>query len=111
MPDSLRRFSLDGRVTVVTGAASGLGQAIAIGFGEAGASVVAADLPGADFEALAAALDPRRTTVAFVDVTDRVSVEALAEVALGIAGRIDVLVNSAGIGGRSVAEDYPVEMF
>jgi 2-deoxy-D-gluconate 3-dehydrogenase len=110
-PDSraepLRRFSLEGRTAIVTGAGSGLGQAIAVGFAEVGARVVAADLAGADFgpaeRAGAASVE--------VDVSDRASVDRMVATAIADAGRVDILVNSAGIGGRSPAEDYSAELF
>lgn len=103
------RFSLAGRVAVITGAGSGLGQAVAIGFAEAGARVVAADLPGADFAAVRAA-SPEPILAVDVDVTDRDAVDRLAATVLAEFGRADVLVNSAGIGGRSAAEDYPADL-
>jgi NAD(P)-dependent dehydrogenase (short-subunit alcohol dehydrogenase family) len=104
-----QRFSLEGRVAVVTGAGSGLGQAVAVGFAEAGALVVAADLPGSDLEAVAAA-SPTPVLTIEVDVTDRASVERMGAGVMARHGRVDVLVNSAGIGGRGTAEDYPGEL-
>lgn len=91
----------------MTGGASGLGEAIAIGFADAGARVFAADLGGADFGAAEAA----GGTALEVDVTDRASIDRMAESVLATAGRIDILVNSAGIGGRGPAEEYPAELF
>src|SRR3954451_19856711 len=108
-PRGAERFSLAGRVAVVTGAGSGLGQAVAIGFAEVGARVVAADLPGADFAEIEAASEDRMLAVE-VDVTDREAVDQTAATVLADFGRADILVNSAGIGGRSRAEDYPADL-
>ena len=84
---------------VVTGAANGIGKAVANGLAAAGARVLAADLDGAGSEQTAAAIDAAgHTAVAGeVDVTDFPSVQALAELALSRWGRIDALVNCAAI--------------
>jgi len=103
------RFLLVGRVAIVTGAGSGLGRAVAVGLAEVGARVVAADLPGADFAPVQAA-SPDPVLVIEVDVTDRESVDRMGATVLAEFGRVDVLVNSAGIGGRSPAEEYPPEL-
>jgi 3-oxoacyl-[acyl-carrier protein] reductase len=82
--------SLDGRTAVVTGAAQGLGEAIARALHARGASVVVADLNGEGAEGVAASLG-ERVCAAHVDVRNRASVERL----LDDAGRVDVLVNNA----------------
>ena len=99
-------FSLDGRVAVVTGAASGLGEAMARGLAAAGAFVVCADVQGDANRAVAASIGPERAAAVFVDVTDDTAVEALATEAAAITGAIDILVTSAGIGGRGPADRY-----
>jgi 2-dehydro-3-deoxy-D-gluconate 5-dehydrogenase len=104
-------FSLEGRVAVVTGAASGLGRAIAFGFAEAGAFLVAADLPEAPTEELIDELGGKRSVAVAVDVRQRGQVESLIEQVVVSRGGIDVLVNSAGIGGRGSAEEYPEELW
>jgi 3-oxoacyl-[acyl-carrier protein] reductase len=81
---------LDGRTAVVTGAAQGLGEAIARVLHARGASVVVADVNGEGAERVAASL-AERARGAHVDVRDRASVEGL----LDDAGRVDVLVNNA----------------
>jgi NAD(P)-dependent dehydrogenase (short-subunit alcohol dehydrogenase family) len=111
MPGVFALFSLEGRVAVVTGAASGLGRAIAGGFADAGATVVCADLPGGALADAVAEIGPERADAFEVDVTDRARVEELAEHVHAAHGRCDVLVNSAGIGGRSPAADYPDELW
>jgi 3-oxoacyl-[acyl-carrier protein] reductase len=83
----------DGRVALVTGAAQGIGQAIAIGLKQAGATVHVADLDAERVNAFAQANDFTPHTL---DVSDR---KAAADVVNGIlakAGRLDILVNSAG---------------
>lgn len=96
--DTMERFSLDGRVAVVTGGTRGLGEGFARALGEAGASVV---LVGRDVQAAAAVaadLEGRGITVTFVeaDITDRKNVEMVLEATLERFGRVDILVNNAG---------------
>lgn len=104
-------FSLEGRVAIVTGAASGLGRAIASGLAEADAFVVLGDLQGTALEEIADEIGAERGLAVEVDVTSRADVERLVETALTRRGRIDALVNSAGIGGRGAAVDYPLELW
>lgn len=99
---------LQGKVAVVTGAASGIGAALCAGFAAEGMRVVAADIDEGRAAAVAAALPDAR---AFrVDVADAGSVQALADAAFDAYGSVDVLCNNAGVfqGGlsweRSVAD-------
>ena len=85
--------ALDGKVAVVTGAAQGIGRALAEGLAREGARIVVADLKGAE-EAAAAFTDGVGVTA---DVADEASVQRLADEALERCGRIDVLVNNAGL--------------
>jgi NAD(P)-dependent dehydrogenase (short-subunit alcohol dehydrogenase family) len=98
-------FRLDGQTAAVTGAASGLGREIALGFLEAGAQVLAIDR---DLTGLADALtsSPDLTGVE-VDVTDASAVT----VALEGPATLDVLVSAAGIGGWGTTTDYPDEQW
>ena len=89
-------FSLDGKVALVTGAASGIGRATAERYAQAGASVVAADLALEGVEALASELGDRVTAVA-CDVSDAGSADAAVAVAVERFGRLDVLCNIAGV--------------
>jgi 3-oxoacyl-[acyl-carrier protein] reductase len=99
-------FSLDGRVAVITGAASGIGAATARVFAEAGADVVAAWYrpDPHDIEPTRAAVEAagRRCLVVAVDVSDTASVEALVTHAVDELGRLDIVVANAAI-----ARDVP----
>jgi NAD(P)-dependent dehydrogenase (short-subunit alcohol dehydrogenase family) len=109
--DSL--FRLDGRVAVVTGGGSGLGAAMAKGLAQAGARLVVVDANDAGAGSTVGAIENGGGSAQAMscDVTDRQAVEALAERVVGDLGRVDVLVNSAGIAFRSPAEDFPEDEF
>ncbi|OBF37420.1 hypothetical protein A5719_21630 [Mycolicibacterium peregrinum] len=93
-------FDLSGRVAVVTGAAGGLGSAFAAALADAGATVVCADRDGESAERIADELRAigRHAVSVEVDVTSSVATSYMAESTLARFGRIDVLVNNAGIG-------------
>ena len=84
---------MEGKVAVVTGAAQGIGHAIAAGLAAAGARVVVADLHGAE-EAAAAFPDGVGITA---DVADEAAVQRLVDEAVERCGSIDILVNNAGL--------------
>lgn len=89
--------SLGGRTAVVTGAGRGIGYAIARRFIEAGARVVVADVDWERASEAAESLGSERALAAGVDVTDRRSIAALADLVLTEAGGIDIWVNNAGV--------------
>jgi 2-dehydro-3-deoxy-L-rhamnonate dehydrogenase (NAD+) len=95
-------FDLSDRVALVTGAAQGIGLAVAERLAAAGASVVIADVNEKDGEEAARRLVTRGASARFYesDVSDPDSVRQTFETVFDIAGRIDILVNNAGVGGR-----------
>ena len=102
-------WGLEGKTAVVTGAGSGIGQATAAALDRAGMTVIAADLdPDA---AQRTAAEGRAMHAAAVDVRDEQSVIALIGRTREIAGRLDILVNVAGIGSTTATTDTPVEVW
>ncbi len=107
--DPLAAFRFDGQVAAITGAASGIGAAIAMAFARLGARVALLDLDRAGADAVAGRIaEAGGAAKPFpLDVADAAAVAgAFAEIAAGW-GRIDVLVNSAGIAIRRPALDLP----
>jgi NAD(P)-dependent dehydrogenase (short-subunit alcohol dehydrogenase family) len=97
-PDA-RLFDLTGRVAIVTGAARGLGRALAHGLTEHGARVVACDINADGAKATAESIVSAGGTAAsaHVDVADAASCAALVRHATSTFERVDVLVNNAAI--------------
>jgi NAD(P)-dependent dehydrogenase (short-subunit alcohol dehydrogenase family) len=93
------RFDLSGKCAVVIGGTSGLGKAIALGIAEAGADVVAASRRQEETRLVADEIQAlgRRSLGATVDVRDRSSIELLQQKVLDSFGKVDILVNAAGI--------------
>ena len=86
---------LDGRTVVVTGAATGIGQAFDVGCAAQGANVVVADMNAADETVALVERAGGRALAVRVDVADDASTRAMAQAALDRFGRIDGLVNNA----------------
>jgi NAD(P)-dependent dehydrogenase (short-subunit alcohol dehydrogenase family) len=95
----MKRMRLAGKVTVVTGAAVGLGRAVAARFAHEGAMVVAADTNEADGTALVKELKKAGREAIFVptDVSQECAVRRLFESTLAHYQRVDVLYNNAGV--------------
>ncbi len=92
-------FSLENQTAIVTGGATGIGEAIARRFAKAGAQVVIADIDLAAGEAVAKTI-PGAYALA-VDITSSASTDAATAEILKRSGRIDILVNNAGIAGKA----------
>jgi 2-deoxy-D-gluconate 3-dehydrogenase len=101
-------FDLHGRVALVTGAARGIGAAIAEALVDAGAKVVLADLTAEASEELAERLRTKggEVNATGLDVRSRASCDAAVSAAVSAFGSLDILVNNAGINTRLQPEDY-----
>jgi NAD(P)-dependent dehydrogenase (short-subunit alcohol dehydrogenase family) len=100
---------LDGKVAVITGAGSGMARASAQVFVREGAQVLGADITGAEEDTAKALGD---TFVPFhVDVTKEADVEAMFVAALDAFGKVDAVLNVAGIGGAEALADITLEEF
>ena len=103
---------LEGRIAVVTGAASGIGKGIAIAFAREGADIVVADKvdeSGAAEVIAGIRAHGREPLFVHVDVADETSVNHMAAVSLAHFGQVDILVNNAGIFTESLLEKMPVD--
>lgn len=102
-------MDLTNKVALVTGAASGLGKAIAARYARAGAKVVIADLNQAQANAVAAEIGRERALGLAMDVTDEAAVNAGVARAVEAFGGIDVLVSNAGIQIVHPVEEFPYD--
>ena len=102
---------LDGKVAIITGASSGIGEATARRFVEEGALVVVGDIQDEAGSALAAELGDACTYV-HCDVTAEADVAALVDEAVSRHGRLDVMMNNAGIlGARAPIDEVDLDEF
>ena len=90
---------LAGKVAVITGAGSGIGLAIATRFAAEGAAIVSGDWNAARLEEAVAGIQAAGGTIAAAqgNIADRATAEALVDLAFSTHGRLDVLVNNAGV--------------
>jgi NAD(P)-dependent dehydrogenase (short-subunit alcohol dehydrogenase family) len=108
----MAKAAAGGRVALVTGAASGIGQATVRRLLEAGWKVAAVDREEKALAALAAELaQPRRVFTYRLDVTDEAATEKAVAMTAEALGSLDGIVNSAGIAADIPALDTPVDLF
>ena len=103
--------NIAGKVIVITGASSGLGEAAARHLSAQGASVVLGARRADRIQALANELTGRggKTIAKTTDVTDRAQVKALVGAAVQAYGRIDVMINNAGLMPQSLIERLKID--
>lgn len=114
MLPGIRQFELTGRTAIVTGGTKGLGRAMAEGLASAGADVVVTSRHGDEAESVAGEIANDYGVRALGmggDVTAPDEVNAVIEKTVGDFGKIDVLVNNAGINIRGPIEDLSFEQF
>jgi NAD(P)-dependent dehydrogenase (short-subunit alcohol dehydrogenase family) len=104
-------FSLEGKVAVVTGGTSGIGRALSLGLADAGADVVATARRQQQVDETAAEIEKsgRKTLRVASDVGERSTLETLLAATLEQFGKVDILVNCAGIIKRRPTIDVPEE--
>src|SRR5258705_4687459 len=102
---------LKGKAAIITGAASGIGAATARRFHAEGATVLIVDRSGEDAAALARSLDPsgRQVRAVTADVQDEAALRACLAAAQNAWGRLDIVVNNAGVPSRMPLEELTPE--
>ena len=99
-------FNLNGKVAIVTGASTGLGQGMSLGLAEAGADLVLVDyVPSTETEEMIKKMG-RKTLMLEMNLMKMESIQILVGKAVGTFGKIDILVNNAGIIRRTPAIDF-----
>jgi 2-dehydro-3-deoxy-D-gluconate 5-dehydrogenase len=99
-------FDLNGKVAIVTGASTGLGQGMSVGLAEAGADIVLVDyVPSAETEEIIKKIG-RKTLMVVSNLMNMESIPVLVEKTISTFGKIDILLNNAGIIRRAPAIDF-----
>lgn len=116
-PESLpgiKLFDLSGRAAIITGGSKGLGFAMAAGLASAGANIMLVNRNEAEGKQAATELEsqyPIKAISFSADITDQDQAEAMATNAMQVFGKIDILINSAGINIRGGINEVSLEDF
>ncbi len=105
-------MNYNGKVVWITGASSGIGEALAVEFAREGAKLVLSSRRRDELERVqnACGLDASRCLILPLDLADTSSVDALTQQVVASFGRVDVLVNNGGISQRALAKDAPLDI-
>lgn len=106
-------FDLTGKVAIVTGGAGGLGRPISVGLAKAGADVVVDDLEKANPQAVADEVKGlgRKALAVSYDVTSPEAMKQMVDQVVKEFGKVDILMNTAGINCRFAAEEMPADEY
>lgn len=110
----IKLFDLKGKAAIITGGSKGLGLAMAAGLASAGADIMLVNRTTADGEQAAKQLSDEYGVKAIsfsADICDQQQTEAMAKAAMDAFGRIDILINSAGINIRGAIDEVSLEDF
>ncbi|KTS38644.1 oxidoreductase [Methylobacterium indicum] len=106
----MRRLSR--KVAIITGAAGGIGSAMAVSFAREGATLLLVDRDEAALNGLVARIGPERCSTCVADISDPEDVERATATAVDRYGRLDILMSNAGIEGRVLPlAEYPLDAF
>ena len=102
-------FGIRGKIAVVLGGTSGIGQAIARGYAQAGATVIASSRDQAKVEAMAREIERLGSPTLRItaDVQDRAGLETLSQATVEAFGRVDILVVTSGVLQKMPSADFP----
>ena len=110
----IRQFDLTGKSAIITGGSKGLGFAMAAGLASAGAAIMLVNRNAEEGESAAKQLreDFRIEAISFpADITNEKQTELMAAAAIDAFGKIDILINSAGINIRGAIDEVTLEDF
>ena len=109
--DLKKLFSCEGKIALVTGSAQGLGQVIALGLAQFGATMILADITYPDKTARQVEAVGTNCLAIQTDISDELQVEDLAGNALSAYGKVDLLINNAGISqlSHTPTESLPIQ--
>ena len=110
----IKQFDLTGKAAIITGGSKGLGLAMAAGLASAGANIMLVNRNAEEGANAASELSQEFGTLVTsfgADITDLAQTEAMAKAAIDTFGRIDILINSAGINIRGAIDEVSPEDF
>ena len=112
IPNLINQFRIEGKIAIVTGASRGIGEGIAIGLADAGATVIITARDQERLEGVASTISERGGTCSVVtgDITDELTISQLVSHAMDKYGKLDIWVSNAGTSdhpGSFSFEDFP----